>query len=344
MMKFQKRFYYPTVLFAISILFILTLAICIPKQAEAKTSGYTTLHSNFTFGHYYNGRMTATKKLGDTYIKCVYKNVIFASWSALDYPETKGTFYYSSKKNSGFKKFLTTSTVYNDIATNGEKFVYIKLNHGDEKTRSSDVICKDIRDNSETNLYHFSGDYFVKIIGASGNHIYLQAEKFPFNHYYDIDVSTKRVLIDDRDQRIDVYAMEGKYAIADDYQYIGIYKFQSGKLKFVKNLIKTDNGDPSFYGGVGIINGKVYYVDTGGGYSRSMLKRCTLSGKKKKVLGKFRRSGNVGKIEFKKVTSKYCILKGKKNFFKYTYKGKKFKKIKKKRYKKELAHMLDILK
>ena len=262
----------------------------------------------------------------------------------LTFPRLKEPSIIPRKKNSGFKKFLTTSTVYNDIATNGKKFVYIKLNHGDRKTRSSDVICRDIGNNSETNLYHFSGEYFVKIIGAYGNHIYLQAEIFPFNYFYDIDVSTNRVLKDDRDQLLIVYAMEGKYAIADDFEYIGIYKFQSGKLKLVKNLLKSKKGDPLSYGGVGIINGKVYYVDTGGGFSRSMLKRCTLSGKKKKVLGKFRRSGNVGKIEFMKVTSKYCILKGRNHFFKYTYKGKKLKKIKKKRYKKELAHMGEILK
>lgn len=344
-MNLKKKPHYPTALFAVSLLFILALAICIPKQAEAKTSGYTTLHSNFTFGYSSNAKMTAVKKVGNTYIKCIYKDFMYESWAAVDdFSEIKGTFYYSSNKNSGYKKFLTTSTVYNDIATNGEKFVYVKLNHGDEKTRSSDVICRDIRNNSETNLCHFSGDNFVKIVGASGNHIYLRAFRDIYYYYYDVDVSTKRVSKVEANPWAQVYAMEGKYAIADNYEYIGFYKITSGKLKLVKKLLKSKNGDPTNYGGVGIINGKVYYVDTGGGFSRSMLKRCTLSGKKKKVLGKFRRSGNIGKIEFMKVTSKYCILKGKKNFFKYTYKGKKFKKIKKKRYKKELAHMLDILK
>lgn len=344
-MKLQKRTNSLMVLHAMSLLFFISLFICIPKQAEAKTTGYTTLHSNSTFGYSYNGKMTMVKKVGNTYMKCVYKSVIYEAWDGLStIPETGGVFYYSTKKNSGFQKFLTTEEVYNDIATNGKSYVYIKLNRGDEASRSSDLICKDIGKSTETNLYHFNGDNFVKIIGASGNHIYLRSEVQLRYYYYDVDISTKRVSKVEVNPDVRVLAQEGTYAIADNLSYIGIYRFVSGKLKKVKNLVKSNNGAPDLYGAIGIIGGKVYYVDTGGGFSRSILKRCSLSGKNKKVLGKFKRNGNTGKIKFMKATSRYCIIRGRSNFFKYIYKGKKFKKITKKKFKKELSHMGDVLK
>ena len=312
---------------------IITIAVffCTGEPAEAKSAGYETIHGNTAFSCYYADNMQAVKKVGSRYIKCVYPG-----WAGGTYD---CTYYYSKKKNSGFKKLLSYDIRCNDIATNGTRVVFLKRHYAAGTLDYTEVVSKTIGKSKLKKHYTFrSGDAIARVAGASGSHVYFHVEDLASGKYtyYDLNMSTGKMKKLKMSARVNILAQQGGTAVCYDGNLkLGLYKVSSGRLKKVRTLEDSYDTD------IGIVDGKIYYVTYNSSYSKAILKCCSLNGKNKKILGKFKVPSDTDQMRFHKVTSKYCIIEGTTTIYKYTYKGKKLKKISKKALKKEIRRMAD---
>ena len=328
------------ILLLTAILAVFLIASAAPSHAD---SGWETVKgTNGVNGGGEDFQTVCIKKIGSYYIKCVdnpNKEII--------------AFYYSKNEKTGYKQFLRQTDNYErlsgyfDVAVKGDSYIcYIKdkIMMGRFGSSAKEVLYDHVGYQGKDNV----------ISGAYGDHIFLNHEYRDGDEPHllmDFNVSTRELKILKSGYLLtaiykNTMLLEKTHSYnGDEYEYLDdtttyIHTYSNGATKEVARLGKCINSWEA-----GFVGNKIYFVVykwTKKGV-RKTLKRCSLTGKGVKTLGKFKMTDAYYGMPISKLTSKYCIVDKDTKIYKYTYKKKKLKKIKKKQFKKEMANVFKAL-
>lgn len=169
-----------------------------------------------------------------------------------------------------------------------------------------------------------------------GNNIYITRSSWGewTNRTFIYNIKTKKLT---KSFAGTIILAKGKYVVLDMLFKSGVTpgsmllcKISGSTLKKVKKLTSAGLG-------VDLVGNKLYYLEytdkkKGDGYtyygmSAGTLYRCNLNGSKKKKLGSFKVSGNIGQLFVSDITSKNCIVTLNGDRYRYNYKTKKMTKL-----------------
>ena len=291
----------------------------IPKSSHAVEKGYVTLNFSHTNAFY-------TTKVGKYYFQ------------AKDQSPGEPGLWYCKKKN-GKAKWVCgglASGFSAGFCTNGKKALYV----ADELTREvlfnkqgrytsicSKNLDDDMADSKEILVLKTPRNHSWEIAGSYRNIIYLNESAGFQWKLWAFNLKTKKLTkigkVWVRDMYTNYVVGYKKEVDLEEPQTAHIYKIKNNKLYEIKTLKRM--GDAIF------VNGKLYYTyhpKTKGQKKRMTLYRSSLNGKNRKTLGEFNMKTSDGEMIFiDMVGSKSCHVYGRKAY-RFTYKGKKLKKIK----------------
>lgn len=249
------------------------------------------------------------EKVGSYYFKYDY-----------DYADRIGTWKYSKKQNTGFKKIYKSDRV-GDIVTNGKSVYYIDYG----KLYSYNISKKR---NKQLKKLPMSDDVVYRIGAAYGKNIYLTRGSF-------------------MEWRLDTYKYntaskkykkaKSNYEIKDQYgrNVVGQEEFRSDASAYpvrVCKLTSTGISKGKRIAKAGIngiyISKKLYFVKySDWNMKEAVLYRAAADGSKKTELGRFVTEEEYGQIFIDNITSKDCIVIKDGKRYKYTYKTKQMTEI-----------------
>lgn len=251
-------------------------------------------------------------------------------------PVKVGSYYFKEDANYGlvwsrsktFEKFFSTNMDSSGGAfLKGNKAYYIDESKGalyryDFKTAKATKVKK-----LSAKLKSRGGE----VTAVYGNNVFISSASFDEWRYWTNIYNLKTKKMSKSLGKFSISDSKGQYAVtADEYRTDvsgysqSLYKFTSKGLKKIKRIAKY--GQSALF-----VGDKLYYTTSPSkGYKKLTLYRAKMDGTHKKKIVTWAAKKTYSMVMVTNVTSKTCYVRGVKsgdNWYRYTYKTKKYKKL-----------------